>query len=228
MRALSNQDDDKITKEKKEEEKKLNRVLLLKLFTFVDFYDRVLMALGSIGAIIHGVSVLVFFIYFGKMINIIGLAYLAPKIASHKIAKVSKILQESCGNYVFIMARGGLLDVHWRVTGSENEDGVLNVNVSKLIIEQPPPAAAEIGSDEYTLITMIVTMATQEVEKKSQDTVKKLLLYKGNEEFDAMVEKLKDRLKVVPEEFHHWLENLGKMKREFLEWSMMMKWRALN
>ncbi|KAJ0098538.1 hypothetical protein Patl1_20815 [Pistacia atlantica] len=89
MRALSNQDDDKITKEKKEEEKKLNRVSLLKLFTFADFYDSVLMALESIGAIIHGVSIPVFFIYFEKMINIIGLAYLAPKIASHKIAKYS-------------------------------------------------------------------------------------------------------------------------------------------
>ncbi|KAJ0053668.1 hypothetical protein Pint_03486 [Pistacia integerrima] len=89
MRALSNQDDDKITKEKKEEEKKPNRVSLLKLFTFADFYDCVLMVLGSIGAIIHGVSVPVFFIYFGKMINIIGLAYLAPKAASHKVAKYS-------------------------------------------------------------------------------------------------------------------------------------------
>ncbi|KAJ0049353.1 hypothetical protein Pint_16613 [Pistacia integerrima] len=46
---------------------------------------------GIIGAIIHGVSVPVFFIYFRKMINIIGLAYFAPRIASHKIAKVSKI-----------------------------------------------------------------------------------------------------------------------------------------
>ncbi|XP_031256408.1 ABC transporter B family member 2-like [Pistacia vera] len=89
MRALSNQDDDKITKEKEEEEKKPNRVSLLKLFTFADFYDCVLMVLGSIGAIIHGVSVPVFFIYFGKLINIIGLAYLAPKAASHKVAKYS-------------------------------------------------------------------------------------------------------------------------------------------
>ncbi|KAJ0076370.1 hypothetical protein Patl1_35020 [Pistacia atlantica] len=89
-------------------------------------------------------------------------------------------------------------------------------------------------------------MVTQEVEKKSQDTVKvkvtgkthvktdkiigrrecqlitfdlpylafhynqKLLLYKGNEEFDAMVEKLKDGLKVVLEEFHQLPRKLGK------------------
>ncbi|XP_031281139.1 BAHD acyltransferase DCR-like [Pistacia vera] len=89
-------------------------------------------------------------------------------------------------------------------------------------------------------------MATQEVEKKSQDTVtvkvtgkthvkpgkiigrrecqlitfdlpylafyynQKLLLYKGNEEFDAMVEKLKDGLKVVLEEFYQLAGKLGK------------------
>lgn len=93
MTTLSNQEDDKIIEEKKEEGKKPNRVSLLKLFTFADFYDCVLMVLGSIGAILHGVSVPVFFIYFGKLINIIGLAYLAPKTASHKVAKVYKILQ---------------------------------------------------------------------------------------------------------------------------------------
>ncbi|KAJ0042256.1 hypothetical protein Pint_17494 [Pistacia integerrima] len=89
-------------------------------------------------------------------------------------------------------------------------------------------------------------MATQEVEKKSQDTVKvkvtgkthvkpgkiigrrecqlitfdlpylafyynqKLLLYKGNDGFDAMVEKLKDGLKVVLEEFYQLAGKLGK------------------
>ncbi|XP_044500941.1 ABC transporter B family member 2-like [Mangifera indica] len=89
MTTLSNQEDDKIIEEKKEEGKKPNRVSLLKLFTFADFYDCVLMVLGSIGAILHGVSVPVFFIYFGKLINIIGLAYLAPKTASHKVAKYS-------------------------------------------------------------------------------------------------------------------------------------------
>ncbi|KAI4328050.1 hypothetical protein L6164_020444 [Bauhinia variegata] len=77
---------------KKEEEgvnKKQHKVPLLKLFSFADFYDYVLMAIGSIGACIHGASVPVFFIFFGKLINIIGLAYLFPKEASHKVAKYS-------------------------------------------------------------------------------------------------------------------------------------------
>lgn len=69
--------------------KKEHKVSLLKLFSFADFYDYVLMALGSLGACIHGASVPVFFIFFGKLINVIGLAYLFPKEASHKVAKYS-------------------------------------------------------------------------------------------------------------------------------------------
>ncbi|GMY29719.1 ABC transporter B family member 2-like [Fagus crenata] len=76
-------------KKKKEEGKKQNKVPLLKLFAFADFYDYILMAIGSVGACIHGASVPVFFIFFGKLINIIGMAYLFPKEASHKVAKYS-------------------------------------------------------------------------------------------------------------------------------------------
>lgn len=71
---------------KKQQQKR--SVSLFKLFAFADFYDYILMSLGSIGACVHGVSVPVFFIFFGKLINIIGLAYLFPKTASHKVAKV--------------------------------------------------------------------------------------------------------------------------------------------
>ncbi|CAI8608612.1 unnamed protein product [Vicia faba] len=63
------------------------KVPLLKLFSYADFYDYVLMAVGSVGACIHGASVPVFFIFFGKIINVIGLAYLFPKEASHQVAE---------------------------------------------------------------------------------------------------------------------------------------------
>ncbi|CAH2038351.1 unnamed protein product [Thlaspi arvense] len=76
-----------VEKKKKEKEKKQPSVSVFKLFSFADFYDCILMALGSIGACIHGASVPVFFIFFGKLINIIGLAYLFPQQASHKVAK---------------------------------------------------------------------------------------------------------------------------------------------
>ncbi|XP_043807365.1 ABC transporter B family member 2 isoform X2 [Manihot esculenta] len=75
--------------EKEEERKKQQKVPLLKLFAFADLYDYVLMGLGSLGACVHGASVPVFFIFFGKLINIIGLAYLFPKQASHRVAKYS-------------------------------------------------------------------------------------------------------------------------------------------
>lgn len=80
---------DKIqTKKAEAAGKKQQKVSLLKLFAFADVYDYVLMGLGSVGACIHGASVPVFFIYFGKMINIIGLAYLFPRQTSHRVAKV--------------------------------------------------------------------------------------------------------------------------------------------
>ncbi|KAE8723614.1 ABC transporter B family member 2 [Hibiscus syriacus] len=47
--------------------KKRKKVPLLKLFSFADFYDYVLMALGCIAACLHGASVPVFFVFFGKL-----------------------------------------------------------------------------------------------------------------------------------------------------------------
>lgn len=75
--------------EKKEKGTQQERkVPLLKLFSFADLYDCVLMGVGSVGACIHGASVPIFFVFFGKIINVIGLAYLFPKEASHEVAKV--------------------------------------------------------------------------------------------------------------------------------------------
>ncbi|KAJ6705942.1 ATP-BINDING CASSETTE SUB-FAMILY B [Salix purpurea] len=76
-------------KKKEEKKKKQHKVPFWKLFAFADSYDYVLMGLGSLGACVHGASVPVFFIFFGKLINIIGLAYLFPKEASHRVAKYS-------------------------------------------------------------------------------------------------------------------------------------------
>ncbi|KAH1074899.1 hypothetical protein J1N35_027227 [Gossypium stocksii] len=85
-----NQDiDEDDTKKKEGKKKKDHKVPLLKLFSFSDIYDYVLMGLGSIGACVHGASVPVFFIFFGKLINVAGMSYLFPKEASHKVAKYS-------------------------------------------------------------------------------------------------------------------------------------------
>uniref|UniRef100_A0A803R628 ABC transmembrane type-1 domain-containing protein n=1 Tax=Cannabis sativa TaxID=3483 RepID=A0A803R628_CANSA len=84
-----NEDQDQEDTKKNNNNNNSNKVSLLKLFSFADFYDYVLMGIGTIGAIIHGASVPIFFIFFGKLINVIGMAYLFPKEASHKVAKYS-------------------------------------------------------------------------------------------------------------------------------------------
>jgi ATP-binding cassette, subfamily B (MDR/TAP), member 1 len=70
------------------------KVPFLKLFSFADKWDYLLMTLGSIGACAHGASVPVFFIFFGKLINLIGLAYLFPASVSHRVAKVQGLASE--------------------------------------------------------------------------------------------------------------------------------------
>ncbi|KAE9459308.1 hypothetical protein C3L33_08798, partial [Rhododendron williamsianum] len=77
------------TKTKEGENKKPKRVPFLKLFAFADTYDCFLMSVGSVGACINGASVPVFFVFFGKIINVMGMAYLFPAAASHRVAKYS-------------------------------------------------------------------------------------------------------------------------------------------
>ncbi|KAI3983884.1 hypothetical protein MKX01_011592, partial [Papaver californicum] len=77
------------TEEEKKRKMKPQKVSFLKLFEFADAFDYVLMGIGSLGAIVHGASVPVFFIFFGNLINIIGIAYLFPASVSHKVAKYS-------------------------------------------------------------------------------------------------------------------------------------------
>uniref|UniRef100_A0A2P2K8X3 Uncharacterized protein MANES_15G186400 n=3 Tax=Rhizophora mucronata TaxID=61149 RepID=A0A2P2K8X3_RHIMU len=91
MSSLSYEEEtaDSTSEKKKEGKQTQQKVAITKLFAFADFYDYVLMGLGSIGAIAHGASVPVFFIFFGKLINIIGMAYLFPKQASHRVAMYS-------------------------------------------------------------------------------------------------------------------------------------------
>ncbi|XP_020594717.1 ABC transporter B family member 10-like [Phalaenopsis equestris] len=73
----------------KKKKKKKKRVPFSKLFSFADPLDCLLMTLGSLGACVHGASVPVFFIFFGKLINIIGIAYLFPTSVSHRVALYS-------------------------------------------------------------------------------------------------------------------------------------------
>ncbi|KAL8150536.1 hypothetical protein V2J09_020344 [Rumex salicifolius] len=83
------EDHKKSSGEEDDDKKRVNKVSMLKLFGYADSYDWLLMLVGSIGAIVHGASVPVFFIFFGKLINLIGMAYLFPRETSHQVAKYS-------------------------------------------------------------------------------------------------------------------------------------------
>lgn len=72
-----------------EGKKKTEKVPFLKLFAFADFWDYVLMGIGSLGACAHGASVPVFFIFFGKLINVMGFAYFFPETASKTVGTVN-------------------------------------------------------------------------------------------------------------------------------------------
>ncbi|OVA05874.1 ABC transporter [Macleaya cordata] len=84
-----NKEEEDMKKMNKKENKKTQKVSFLKLLAFADFLDYVLMGIGSLGACVHGASVPVFFIFFGSIINVMGIAHLSPASASHKVAKYS-------------------------------------------------------------------------------------------------------------------------------------------
>lgn len=65
---------------------KKQKVAFYKLFSFADGWDYLLMAIGLVGACAHGASVPIWFIFFGKLINCLGLAYLDPPAVSGKVA----------------------------------------------------------------------------------------------------------------------------------------------
>ncbi|EHA8588561.1 putative ABC transporter B family member 2 [Cocos nucifera] len=69
------------------EERKDQKISFFKLFAFADAWDYVLMALGSVGACAHGASLPVFFMFFGKLVDIVAVASIYPASASHKVAK---------------------------------------------------------------------------------------------------------------------------------------------
>ncbi|KAG2316364.1 hypothetical protein Bca52824_019486 [Brassica carinata] len=69
------------------EKKKEQSLPFFKLFSFADKFDHLLMITGSIGAIIHGSSMPVFFLLFGEMVNGFGKNQMDLHQMTHEVSK---------------------------------------------------------------------------------------------------------------------------------------------
>lgn len=70
------------------DKKKEQSLPFFKLFSFADNYDWLLMISGSLGAIIHGSSMPVFFLLFGEMVNGFGKNQSDLRIMTDEVSKV--------------------------------------------------------------------------------------------------------------------------------------------
>lgn len=71
------------------DKKKEQSLPFYELFSFADKYDWALMALGSVGAVIHGSSMPIFFLLFGEMVNGFGQNQSDLTTMTHEVSKVS-------------------------------------------------------------------------------------------------------------------------------------------
>lgn len=70
------------------EKKKEQRLPFFQLFSFADKYDWFLMVFGSLGAMVHGSSMPVFFLLFGEMVNGFGKNQSDLHKMTHEVSKV--------------------------------------------------------------------------------------------------------------------------------------------
>lgn len=85
------------------EKKKEQSLPFFKLFSFADKFDHLLMITGSIGAIIHGSSMPVFFLLFGEMVNGFGKNQMDLHQMTHEVSKVkNQIISFLSFNFILI------------------------------------------------------------------------------------------------------------------------------
>lgn len=77
------------------EKKKEQSLPFYQLFSFADKYDWLLMASGSVGAIIHGSSMPVFFLLFGEMVNGFGKNQSDLKKMTEEVSKVCNPIHQA-------------------------------------------------------------------------------------------------------------------------------------
>lgn len=72
------------------DKKKEQSLPFYELFSFADKYDWALMTLGSVGAVIHGSSMPIFFLLFGEMVNGFGQNQSDLTTMTQEVSKVSQ------------------------------------------------------------------------------------------------------------------------------------------
>lgn len=75
------------------EKKKEQSLPFYQLFSFADKLDWLLMISGSLGAIVHGSSMPVFFLLFGEMVNGFGKNQSDLKKMTDEVSKVDRLIQ---------------------------------------------------------------------------------------------------------------------------------------
>jgi ATP-binding cassette, subfamily B (MDR/TAP), member 1 len=75
---------------KKDEKKRPEQsASFYELFSFADKWDRILMAAGSLGAVVHGAAMPVFFLLFGELINGFGKNQMHLRKMTDEVSKAS-------------------------------------------------------------------------------------------------------------------------------------------
>lgn len=95
------------------EKKKEQSLPFYQLFSFADKYDWLLMISGSLGAIIHGSSMPVFFLLFGEMVNGFGKNQSDLKKMTQEVSKVETFASIFCLNEpsIFLYSSAADLDL---------------------------------------------------------------------------------------------------------------------
>ncbi|XP_073018950.1 ABC transporter B family member 19 [Primulina eburnea] len=114
------------------EKKKEQSLPFYQLFSFADKYDYILMISGSLGAIIHGSSIPVFFLLFGEMVNGFGKNQMDLHKLTHEVSKYA-LYFVYLGLIVCISSYGEI--ACWMYTG-ERQVGALRKKYLEAVLKQ--------------------------------------------------------------------------------------------
>lgn len=118
LQPVEDEDRKQDSEKSKDKDETTNTVSLYKLFSFADPLDRLLMLMGTVGAIGNGISLPLMVLIFGTMINAFGEST-ASKVVD-EVSKVSlKFVYLAAGSFVLSCLRN-LLDDHWGETECKN------------------------------------------------------------------------------------------------------------